>query len=233
MGKRILIISDQHFPYQHADAVGFLSELKKHIEPDLVINIGDEIDYHSISFHQHDPDLLSPSDELKSAIEKMSPLYTIFPKMQLLESNHGSLVYRKGKFAGLPRHVFKSYREILGAPRGWQWHFDLVVNLPGGAPCYFHHGKSSNGLKLSQSMGMHCVQGHYHSQFNISYWQSKAGRRFSMQVGCLIDNSSYAFSYNKSTLPEPILGCGAIIDGTPRLFTMTLNKQNRWDGKIA
>jgi hypothetical protein len=229
VGKRILVISDQHFPYQHADAVAFLSELKRFIEPDLVVNIGDEIDYHAISFHQHDPDLLSPSDELKSAIDKISPLFKIFPKMVLLESNHGSLVYRKGKHAGLPRHVFKSYREIIGAPKGWEWMPEFTLFEQN---VYFHHGKSANGLKLSQSLGMNCVQGHYHSQFNIQYWSSPTGRRWSMHVGCLIDNSSLAFAYNKNTLPTPILGCGVIIDSQPILIPMTVDENNRWTRRL-
>lgn len=232
MYKSVLIISDQHFPYNHPDIIAFLSAIKKKYRPDKVINIGDEVDWHSISFHNHDPDLLSPSDELKTAINRLKPLYKMFPKMDLLESNHGSLVYRKGKVNGLPRHVFRSYRDILGAPKDWRWHFDLTIKLSDGTLCYFHHGKSSNGLKLSQAMGMNVCQGHFHSSFNIQYWANPLGLYWSMQVGCLIDDDSMAFSYNKTTLGRPLIGVGIIIKGQPKLIPMILNKKGRWIKEI-
>jgi predicted phosphodiesterase len=62
--KSVLVISDLHIPYHHPDAFEFLKTLKKKYKPDLVVNIGDEIDQHSFSFHNHHPDLKSPGDEL-------------------------------------------------------------------------------------------------------------------------------------------------------------------------
>ena len=45
--KSVLVISDLHIPYHHPDAFKFLAALKKKYKPDLVVNIGDEIDQHS------------------------------------------------------------------------------------------------------------------------------------------------------------------------------------------
>jgi hypothetical protein len=225
---RILIISDQHFPYSHPDTIRFLEKIKSQIKPDRVVNIGDELDYHSISFHTHDPELLAPSDELKTAIKRISPLYELFPKMDLIESNHGSLVYRKGKFHGIPRHVFKSYREIIGAPEGWHWHFDLVLQMPNGQHVYFHHGLSGKPGELSKRKSMCAVQGHYHSKFQITYWGNSLGLFWDMHIGCLIDDDSLAYSYNKTTMERPVIGCGVIIEGHPRLMPMILDKKGRW-----
>jgi hypothetical protein len=226
--KCILVISDQHFPYNHPDIVAFLSSIKKKYNPDRVINIGDEIDGHSISFHTHDPDLLSPSDELSLAIKRLKPLYKMFPQMDIVESNHGSLVYRKGKALGLPRSVFKTYREIIQAPPDWHWHFDLTLKMSDGNHCYFTHGKSSDILKLSQSMGMSVVQGHYHEKFTINYWANPLGLYWGMQVGCLVHDKSLAFNYNNTNLKRPIIGTGIIINGQPKLIPMILDKKGRW-----
>ena len=57
--KSVLVISDLHIPYHHPDAFEFLKALKKKYKPDLVVNIGDEIDQHSISMHDSNPDLPS------------------------------------------------------------------------------------------------------------------------------------------------------------------------------
>ncbi len=232
MNSRVLFISDMHHPYAHPDLIKYLKAIKAKYKPDRVICGGDELDYHAISFHDSDPELFGPSDELDQAIKRLSPLYKIFPNMDILESNHGSLVYRKGKFHGLPRHVFKSYREILGAPCGWKWHSDLTIKLNTGNYCYICHGRSKNGLKLSQSMGMSTVQFHFHESFEVQYWGNSLGLYWSMICGCLIDNDSLAYSYNKINLKRPIIGCGIILNGLPKLLPMILNKNGRWNGVI-
>jgi len=116
--KSILCISDQHAPYHHIDTLDFLAALKKIYKPDLVVNMGDELDWHSISFHDHHPGLYSPSHELKVAKEFFVKLEKLFPKMLLLDSNHGSLVFRKATRYGLPHEVFKSYNNMLGVGKG-------------------------------------------------------------------------------------------------------------------
>lgn len=220
-----------HLPYHHADLVAFLKSIKTKYSPDRVVCIGDEVDYHAISFHSHDPDLFSPADELKSAIGYMKHIYKLFPTVDVIDSNHGSLVYRKAKAMGLPRNVFKSYNSILEAPKTWKWHTDLTLTLSDGSKCYFHHGKTSAPAKLSKNMSMSCVQGHYHSRFEIIYWANPNGLFFDMRVGCLINDASMAFNYNKTTMDRPIIGCGIILNGKPKLLPMVLNKKGRWTGE--
>ncbi len=220
--SRILVISDIHAPYHHPDTIPFLKMLKDKYNPTRIISVGDEQDLHASSFHTHDPDLLSPGDELKAARKFMKELEQVFPEMDIMSSNHGDLYYRKAKHHGIPLHVIRDYNEVLGVGDGWKWHPDLTVELPNGQKVYFCHGKSANGLKLSQSMGMSCVQGHYHNSFGIQYWSSPLELHWSMQVGCLIDDKSLSMAYNKLTVHRPIIGCGLIIDGKPVLEAMEL-----------
>jgi hypothetical protein len=231
--SKVLVIGDMHVPYHHPDMIAFLKEIKSKYCPDKIIQIGDEVDYHAISFHGADPDLLSPGDELKSAIDKLKPLYKLFPEMDLIESNHGSLVFRKGKAHGLPRHVFKSFREVLEAPTGWRWHFDITLELSNGAQVYFHHGKTSDPLKLSQSMGMSSIQGHFHEKFSINYWGNSLGLYWQAFTGCLVNDKSLAMSYNNTNLKRPIIGSLIILDGWPRLIPLVMNKHGRWIGKLV
>lgn len=231
--SRVLVISDLHAPFYHKDTVPFLRAIKEHLNPDRVILTGDEIDGNSFSFHDKDPDMpFSPSSELEKAIEHLEPIYDLFPKADILESNHGSLVYRRGKHGGIPRSVFRDYREILRAPKGWNWSSELVLKLSDGRDCYFHHGRSSNGLKLSQAMGMNTVQGHHHSLFNIEYHSTPRDVFWSMIVGCMIDDKSLAFSYNKLQMKRPLIGCAIILDGQPKLLPMILDSKGNWIRKI-
>lgn len=221
-----------HLPYQHVDLIPYLKAIKSKYSPDRVVCIGDEVDYHAISFHQHDPDLFSPADELKSAILYLKQIYKIFPTVDVIDSNHGSLVYRKAKAVGLPRNVFKSYNNILEAPKTWKWSTDLTLKMSNGQNVYFHHGKTASPGKLSKNMSMSCVQGHYHSRFEVIYWANPNGLFFDMRVGCLINDRSMAFHYNKTTMDRPIIGCGIIINSQPKLIPMVMDKKGRWTGEL-
>ncbi len=230
--SKILVISDLHAPYQHKDVVAFLSALKAKYKPTRVILTGDEADFHGISFHDADPDLDAPGSELDKAVQALKPLYKLFPVAEVLESNHGSLVLRKALANGLSRRYFRTPGEILSAPKGWSWHFDITLKLPDGTDCYFHHSKGANVKRNSQAMGMSFVQGHHHESFEISYWGNPNALLFGLTAGCLVDPNSLALAYNKNNLRRPVIGCAVIIDSKPVLIPMTLNKKGRWIGRL-
>jgi hypothetical protein len=232
--SRVLVISDLHAPYYHKDTIPFLTAINELFKPDKIVLTGDEIDGHCISFHDSDPDLpFSPSSELEKAIEHLKPIYELFPKADILESNHGSLVYRRGKHGGIPRSVFKDYRDILEAPRGWNWHSELIIKLSDGRDCYFHHGKSTNGLAVALAEGMNVVMAHHHSIFEIRYVNTAARLLWAVITGCMIDDKSLAFSYNKLQIKRPVVGCTIILDGQPKLLPMILNPEGRWIRRIV
>lgn len=228
--SRILLISDLHIPYHHKDAIAFLSHLKAKYKPTRVICLGDELDKHALSYHDSDPDLKSAGDELRESLPIIAELYKMFPVMEIIESNHGSLVWRKAKTHGIPRHYIKSYNDVLGVGEGWTWHPDLVVDLPDGNRCYIHHGKSNNVVRLSQQMGMSAVQGHYHEILSASYWGNPNGLHWGLQAGCLIDDESYAFSYNNVNLKRPVIGTALIINSLPVLEPLVMGEDGRWVG---
>jgi hypothetical protein len=91
---------------------------------------------------------------------------------------------RRALNSGLPRAIFKDYRDILEAPNGWKWVFDTVIQTALG-PVYFHHSKGAKVKQNSQAMGMSFVQGHHHESFEISYWGNPNALLYGMTVGCL------------------------------------------------
>ena len=190
------------------------------------------MDYHAMSFHDHDPDLDSSGRELLRALGYMETLYKMFPVADVLESNHGSMAYRKAKHHGMPRHLLKSYREVLEAPAKWHWHSELILKLPDGNRCKFVHGVSANILQASQTIGMSLVQGHHHSLLEARYWDNGTNLNFACSAGSLIDDTSLAFAYNKLQVKRPILGVVLIIDSLPVLVPMRLNKKKRWTGVL-
>ena len=237
-GRSVLIIGDTHIPYEHPDTWAWLKAVKKKYlnKKSLILHIGDEIDGNQISFHQKDPDIqFSPSSELETCIDRIhmpGGIYELFPKMYLCESNHGSLVYRRAKYAGLPLHVIKSYEQILQV-KGWHWYEDFLLKTNKG-PVYVCHGRSKNISKVVASNQSSAVQGHYHGLHSIEWFRGIHGDRFGAQTGCLVDSANRAFDYGRLSLSKPILGSFLIKeDGAPLLLTMNLDKNNRWDGTVS
>ncbi len=226
--QRILLVSDMHLPYGHQDTLPFLAYLKAKYKPTRVICLGDELDKHSLSFHSHDPDLASPSDELARALPMIKQLKKMFTKMDILESNHGSLAYRRAKANGIPRGYLKSYNDVLGVDSDWVWHYEMTVTLPNGNKVYLHHGKAADIKKLSTSLGMCAVSGHYHQTFKVDYWANSLGLYWGMNVGCLIDDKSLAFAYNNCNLHRPLIGTGLIIDSQPVLAPLLMDENGSW-----
>ena len=229
--KSILVFSCLHYPYEHPDAIPFLAHIKKTYKPDLVVNLGDEIDSHAMSFHQSDSDLLSAGNELKLSIKKLSNLYKLFPETKVLDSNHGSMCIRKAKHNGIPIKYLAQIGQVLEAPHTWTWHNELIVTMSNNQKVLFKHGHSKKTLRMAQESGMCFVQGHFHTLLRIEYSATPEQLIWSAQVGCLIDDKSMAFAYNKANFNRPALGCLVIQDGLPILIPMDLNKNKRWKNK--
>lgn len=229
--SRILLISDMHIPYHHPDTVEFLQHLKEKYNPTKVVCLGDELDKHALSYHDSDPDLPSAGDELRMSLPVIAQLHALFPRMDILDSNHGSLVWRKAKTHGIPKHYIKSYRDVLEVDEGWTWHYDMTLDLPNGQKVYLCHGKMSDITKMSQQMGMCTVAGHYHQSYKIEYWGNSFQLYWGLQAGCLIDDKSLAFAYNNTNLKRPVIGTGLIIDGQPILEPLLMGDDGRWVGR--
>ena len=232
VNRRILVLSDMHVPYHHPDTYAFLAALKKKYKPTRVVSVGDEVDKHAMSFHDSDPDLPSAGDELTTAIKQLKPLYKLFPKVDLIDSNHGSMLYRKGKHHGIPRKYLRDYGDILEAPRGWKWYNDLLLPIANNNEAYFHHGLSKDVMKVVAQRGLCVVQGHYHTEFRIGYLGNPNHLLWGMNVGCSIDSASLAFAYDRTNLGRPVIGHGIILNGLPKLLPMLLNKKGRWTREV-
>jgi hypothetical protein len=229
--KSILIISDLHAPYCHRDSVAFLKAIKDKYSPDRIICIGDEIDNHAMSFHPSDQSLYSAGDELKAAREIIWQIEELFPKVTVIESNHGSMAYRKALVAGIPKELLRPYKSVLDV-KHWKWVGHHIETLPNKQPCYFVHGKTANTRTLFTNQMMSSVQGHFHEKFEIVMSGNGERLNFGMTVGCLIDDNSMAFHYNKVFVKRPVIGLGMIIDSQPHLIPLVMNRKGRWNGRV-
>jgi len=218
-------------PYHHPDTIDFIAAVKHKYNPTRVICLGDEIDNHAVSFHAADPNMPAIGDELEAAIDELRKIYNMFPKLDMIDSNHGSLFQRKAKVAGLPRQIFKTMAEILKVP-GWTWHPELQITLPNGRNVLFKHGVGKNPTLVSKHLGISYVQGHFHTQMLIQYYKVARGLMFAMNCGCLVDRESLGQLYAKDFKEIQLMGCGLIIDSIPHLVPMQEDEHNRWIGRL-
>jgi hypothetical protein len=212
MDKNTLVIADQHHPFCHKDYLPFCIRIYKAFKCNRVVNIGDVVDNHAISFHTVDPDGFSPADEMKEVDKKLIPWFKAFPEMWICRGNHDNLVDRKSKHVGLPSRAFKNFRDIWCLPDKWhdgfEWEFDNVV-YKHGTGYSGKHGHVQAAIDARQS----CVIGHLHSSAGVQYLANEKEVLFGMNVGSGIDRHKYAFAYGKDFRCKPILSCG-IVSGT-------------------
>lgn len=215
-GKRVLLISDLHFPWAINGWFEFLSDLHAKRKYDLIISMGDEVDQHGLSFHENENGMPSPSKELEMATECMNLMSTLFPKMYILDSNHGSLIFRKAKFHGVPYAYLKPLPELYGTPL-YSWHDEILLHTNRGQ-VYLCHGRTAAYGRLAKEERVNAVQGHFHSRAEITWHRSSSGMIFNMFVGCLADQNKPAFNYSKLNLPKFINCVGELDrDGMPHL----------------
>jgi hypothetical protein len=235
LNESVLIIPDMHSPYQHPDTIPFLVAVRNKYKPDRVVNLGDETDKHGLSFHDSDPNLDSAGMELEKAKLFLSALAKEFPVMEIMHSNHGSLLFSKAKAHGIPVQYLKTYREVLfpnGGGDGWSWHDGLKIKLPNGDTVLFRHEPQGDVTQAAGHEGLNLCCGYLHGKFCINYAASSERLYWGMQVGCLIDNKSLAFAYGKLFKSKPIIGCAVIIDSIPSLVPMRLDEEGRWIGEL-
>lgn len=230
----ILFISDDQAPHEHQDELAFLKALKNKFKPTRVIHIGDEADNTASAVgYDVNPDLDSAGPELLKTREKLRKLYKLFPKVDVMISNHLLRIFKKFKKAGLSKLFMADLHKIYKLPKTWKYHNKLVLNLPNTGPCLIQHGHQGDAMKYSRSHGISVVSGHLHSKAYIQYWKDSLRKlRFAAQIGCMIKNKSEAFDYNKDDELYPIYSTLVIKNGYPIIVIMEVDKNDRWTGEL-
>lgn len=229
--SRVLVISDSHAPFSHRDILPFLKAVAAKYKTNEVVHIGDEADFAAISSFDLDPDGYSAGKELEAAIEALKKMYKLFPEVKVCTSNHTARPFKKAFHHGIPKAFLRDYREFLQAPKKWNWKDSWEID-----GIKYQHGEGFSGqagaLKAAMANMQSTVIGHIHAFAGIQYNANPHHLIFGMNVGCLIDNTAYAFSYGRLLVNKPIISCGVVLDGLPLLVPMKLNANGRWVGSL-
>lgn len=226
----VLCISDLQCPAEHRDALDFVKHVDKTWFPDgnrFVVNLGDEVDQHTLGQWPANPSGRSGRDELKEAIHHLRDWYTAYPKTFVCASNHTYRAWKKAYLSGIPQEFMRSVAEVYEAPPGWMWRDRWVHE-----GVVFEHGENVSGptaaLNAARQNQMSTVIGHQHSGGGVIHSVSEYGSLFGLNTGCLIDIDQYNFDYAKNSRNKPTLGLGVIKNGIPYFIPMILTHDKRW-----
>lgn len=214
-----LIISDLHAPFIREDYLEFCWDMYNKWNCNNVIFIGDIIDNHYTSFFDTDPDGHSAREELDLAIAQAHGFYKLFPEAIVTSGNHDMIPVRKAFNAGISNRWLKTISEVLQTP-GWKfvpvhWINNIMI-------C---HGIGRQATTRMRQDMVSVIQGHFHSKSYISYQVGTDRKTFAMQLGCGVDNNSYAMAYNR-WFPRPHINCGILLNNEiPIIEYMKLEKE--------
>jgi len=208
--KRILIIGDLHAPFTRPDYLDFCKGVRDKYKCNHTVFIGDVIDNHYSSFCDTDPDGMSAGDELAGAIAKLRKWHDEFPNSDVTLGNHDIRIFKQIFRAGVSKRWMGRFADVLETPT---WNYTDKVEY--NEVIYTHGGRGGaiNGaFNRASKRGKSVVQGHHHTASYIRYFVTDSARIFGLQVGCGIDEETYAAQYAKDMMSRFVISCAVVLD---------------------
>lgn len=219
--NNILVFGDLHAPAHHKDTVKFLAKLSESLKFDRIICTGDLLDQYCLSRFPNSPGADNVEQELKKAKKVVGELGKIFPNMTIVSSNHDSRLYQKGTVNGIPKEALIPYMTLIGAPEGWRLVEDIKVTIDSTrGQLYIAHTRSGSTLSAAKGIGCNVAFGHKHNQSGVQYANLAGKTVWAADVGCLLSDEGYQFSYNKLHINRPVRSVLVVVDGTPTVINM-------------
>jgi len=210
--SRILVAGDLHCPFELDGYFDFCNNTYSKYNCNQVLFIGDIIDSHYSSFHQTDPNGYGGGEELQLAIDQIEKWTSQYPKADVCIGNHDRIIMRKAFDSDIPKEWVRDYNEVLGT--NWKW----VENVTYDNVCY-EHGEGGDAYRKAQQNMQSSVCGHTHTKAGTQFFVGKKYKVFGLQVGCGVDEKSYAAAYAKNFRRQAI-GCGVVIGGHTAINVM-------------
>lgn len=218
-----LIIADLHEPFTRADYLDFTRDVAQRYKTKHTVFIGDLVDHHALSYHEHDPNGYSPGHEAKQAIKALKPWFKAYPKADWTLGNHDQLPSRKALTYGLPSVFVRPLRDVYQTPS--KWRIDFTFRYGNWLAQHGTQTSGDNGAFGSMlQQGISLVQGHLHTASGVKWHANETRLLWSLQVGCGLDRRAYAFAYGKEMKRKPLVNCGLVLEnGTlPIVISMPL-----------
>lgn len=139
-------------------------------------------------------------------------LARIFPRMTITYGNHDLRAFKAVKEKGITSEMMRPLAELFNCPKTYNFLYEYVQDN-----VIYFHGDGYSGMKgaleAAMKKRMSAVIGHLHAFAGVHYHSNGHTRIFGMNVGCLIDDKSPAFTYATNSKDKGILGAGVVLEG--------------------
>lgn len=195
--KKILFLSDLHFPYHNTEAINAAIQEGKKENVDCVYINGDLLDFYQVSHFLKDPRKADMFNELELGKEFFGYLRQEFPKANIyyVPGNHE---------IRLEKYLMVKAPELLGIP---EFRLDVLLNvrehdvvfIPHGSKIYFgkllvEHGdklRGTGGVSPARTLALkfkrHCISGHWHRTNEAISKVYDSDSFVTYSVGCLCE----------------------------------------------
>lgn len=189
--RKVLLITDRHYPYQDDYAIGAALNFAHDWRPDRVVDLGDVWDFYQISRWDTDPARAKRvQEELDAARPHNAALDQLGVPVDILEGNHDNrivqLINKNPALEGLRALRMEAMAEI---PESFRWHRSQTHLKVGDL--YLMHGDLKGGPRTSktparalagQLEGISFACGHWHKvdQITRTDYHGKVHRGYSL-----------------------------------------------------
>lgn len=210
----VLALGDSQSPFHHKDTLQFWKRLKKKWKPDVVVHMGDNLDLKYLKYWSvNDED--TAWEQHKKSVDFHSDMFSLFPDLVILESNHNDRHYAVAEKYGIPSFHLKTMHELVSAPKTVK----IVSKFEVEDVAYIHgHTLKGSGLdglaknaimKYQQSV----VIGHCATLLGSVQYNTWKNNFFFMATGCMADIHSYGMKFLRDMNMPIALGAGVVVDG--------------------
>lgn len=195
--KKVLLLSDIHFPYQDNEALTTALNYGKEEKVDAIFLNGDILDFYQLSFHEKDPRVTSIAEELEMGRNFFKILRASFPKANIyyIIGNHEQR---------MERYLRVKAPELLDVA---EFRIDVLLRvaeygieyIEHGTKCFFgkllvEHGdkmKGSGGVNPARTlylkMKRHAICGHFHRTTEATEKIYDGDVHVTYSTGCLCE----------------------------------------------
>lgn len=212
------VFADPHAPFTHKGYIQFIKDTFRKHKVQRIVCLGDLFDQYCFSRHEKDPEAMNQHQEIDKACEVLKDLFKAFPEGELIPGNHDERLLKLACRSGIGRRFVQSYRDLFGLPKGWNIHEKGLI-MDG---VMYKHGEGCSGKNGALDAALHARMsvaiGHFHSLAGCQYQFNSVSTVFGMNVGCGVDEQSYAFAYGRNSKDKSILGCGIVFSESNATF---------------
>lgn len=219
--RKVFVIGDTHFPFHCKKAYAKMLKVIRKEKPDVVIQIGDLLDWYCASKYPKSLNVGTPLEEIKLGVKLATKMWEDIKKIVPRAECHQLLGNHDAR---MPKRIMEKLPELESFFNLKRYYQFKNVNVKTSDKEYividgvaYVHGWMSKSLDHAKYFNMPVVHGHRHRP-TVEYDRKNL---WSMDVGYMADSKSEVMGYTQSKFTKWAKACGIVEGGkNPRIIIL-------------